>query len=133
MTRQLTLDGTPYVTAPKPRTGAIGKVERCIGERPWLTCGEIAAVVREPAGRVSECLNKLKHEGRAQFRDGLGQSKRFVWAGTDDGGRELRERRMAEVLAASDERGAQEAALRFTVTLSRSFERAGAVVGAAEA
>lgn len=130
---QLTLRDDAYVPPAKPRGGAIGKVERCITERPWLTCGEIAAVVHEPSTRVSECLNKLKLEGRAQARQRLGQSKRSVWAGTDDAGQELRERRLTEVVNASSERADNEAALRVTVSLSRAWERAGAITEGADA
>jgi hypothetical protein len=78
---QLTFGGGHVVPQVKPRGGCIGKVERLIDERPWLTAGEIAAIVREPAGRVSMALNKLKHEGRAQQQAGLGQHRRTVWAG----------------------------------------------------
>jgi hypothetical protein len=123
---QLTLDGEFAVPSVRPRAGAIGKVERAIEARPWLTCGEIAIVVDEPASRVSEALNKLKREGKAQQREGLGQSRRSVWAGTSEAGRELRDRRLAEVIQSSDDDAAVKLAARF----AKSWQRAGVVAPA---
>lgn len=88
---------------------------------------------RRRVRRVSMALNKLKREGRAQFHESLGQSQRFVWAGTDDAGRELRDRRLEEVREASGMRPEQEAALHATMDLSRAWERLYASAGGAEA
>jgi hypothetical protein len=118
---QLTFGGGRVVPQVKPRAGCIGKVERLIDERPWLTAGEIAQTVGEPAGRVSMALNKLKHEGRAQQQAGLGQHRRMVWAGTSGAGRETREARLLEATAASDEEMGRKMAER----LPRAFLRAG--------
>jgi DNA-binding MarR family transcriptional regulator len=94
--QQLTFDGSVALATAKPRAGAIGKVQRLIEARPWLTCGEIADAVGEPSSRVSMALNKLKHEGCAQQREGEGTSKRSLWAGTSEAGREAREAALPE-------------------------------------
>lgn len=128
---QLTFDGGPGEPQVKPRGGCIGKVHRLIEARPWLTCGGIAAVIREPSGRVSMCLNTLKHEGRAQQIERLGQHRRSVWAGTSEGGKAHRDAVLADAVAANDEAMAQQLAGR----LPRAFLKAGAgdFVGAVEA
>lgn len=130
MSRQLTFDGVE-VEVQAPRVGCIGKVERLIEARPWLTCGEIAAEVQEPSGRVSMALNKLKREGRAQQRTRLGAHRRSAWAGTSEGGKALRETVLAEAVAANDEA----MALQLADRLPRAFLKAGAgdFVGAVEA
>lgn len=80
MTRQLTIDGREHEARRTERAGSIGKVERALLEHAWLTCGEIAALTKEPSQRVSQALNKLKHEGRAVAEGGLGARNRAVWA-----------------------------------------------------
>lgn len=129
MTRQLTLDGTLFVPTPRPRAGAVGKVERYIEAHPWRTVGEIAEAIGEPADRVSECLNRLKHESKARQEKGLGQSHRSVWAGTSEAGRQRREELLRSIAGESDARMAEKVAVR----LPRAFLKAGAAMGAAEA
>jgi hypothetical protein len=119
---QLTLDGNVAEPRCQPRTGCIGKVERLINERPWLVCGDIAAGISEPVDRVSNCLNKLKLEGKAQFQVGLGERRKSVWAGTTEAGRELREIRLHEIIAESDAKMALLAGDR----LAKGFARSGA-------
>lgn len=119
---QMMFGGGVYVPPVKPRKGAIGKVERFIEERPWLTCGEIADAVSEPSGRVSEVLNKLKHEGKAQAQQGLGERRKWLWAGTSEERREDRDALLREAIATSDARMAEQMAVR----LPKAFLRAGA-------
>lgn len=127
--KQLTLDGTPFVPTPKPREGAIGKVERHVEANPWQTAGEIAAAIGEPPGRVSLALNKLKHEGKAQQEKGVGRNRRSVWAGTSEAGRAVRVERLRSIVAESDALMAEKAGER----LVKAFSKAGAATWAAEA
>lgn len=119
---QLMLGGGVYQPPVKPRAGAIGKVERFIEQSPWRTAGQIAAAIDEPASRVSDVLNKLKHEGKAQQQERIGQHQRSVWAGTSEAGQAERDRVLAEIVAEHDGRMAEKAAER----LPRAFLRAGA-------
>ncbi len=129
MSVQFTLDGVPLVPTPKPRAGAIGKVERHVEAHPWQTAGEIAEAIGEPAGRVSLALNKLKHEGKAQQEKGVGPKRRSVWAGTSEAGRAVRAERLRSIVAESDALMAEKAGER----LVRAFCKAGAAMWAAEA
>ena len=88
---QLRFESQPEQPREKRRAGCVGKVQRVLDARPWLTCGEIAAIVGEPSFRVSGCLNKLKHEGHAQYHEGLGIHGRCVWAGTSTAGQQMRD------------------------------------------
>lgn len=97
---QRTLFGTIETATAKPRAGAIGKVERMIDERPWLTCAEIGEAIGEPGWRVSECLNKLKHEGAAQWLDKAGTRGRRLWASTSKATAERRDAAIPERLQA---------------------------------
>jgi hypothetical protein len=126
---QLTFGGKPYVPPPVKRAGAIGKVERYIEATPWQTVGEIAEATGEPASRVSDCLNKLKHEGKAQQEKGIGRSQRSLWAGTSEEGRALREERLPALVAESDARMGE----KLSVRLVKALRKAGAAMGAAEA
>ncbi len=79
------------------RDGVIGKVQRWIERHPWQTCADIAQGVGEPSSRVSNALNKLKHEGNAQQLKGVTGQNRSIWAGTMEAGRVAREARLAEL------------------------------------
>ena len=129
MSVQLTWGGLPCVPTPKPRAGAIGKVERHVEAHPWQTAGEIADAIGEPADRVSLALNKLKHEGNAQQEKGVGQKRRSVWAGTSETGEAVRADRLRSIVAESDALMAEKAGER----LVRAFCKAGAATWAAEA
>ena len=129
MSVQLTWGGIPCVSTPKPRAGAIGKVERHVEAHPWQTAGEIADAIGEPADRVSLALNKLKHEGKAQQEKGVGQKRRSVWAGTSEAGEAVRAERLRSIVAESDALMAEKAGER----LVRAFCKAGAATWAAEA
>jgi hypothetical protein len=96
---QLSFESEPPKNAVKLRAGCVGKVERLIEARPWLTCGDIAASINEPSFRVSGCLNKLKHEGRAQYREDLGVHGYHIWAGTSAAGQTARDERLREIIA----------------------------------
>lgn len=123
---QLTFGGGVYVAPSNPRKGRIGKVERFLDNAAeWLTCGEIAARVNEPSWHVSECLNKLKHEGKAAQEPGLGEHRKWVWSGTSEHLREERAARLRESIVESDTRMAAQMAGR----LSKAFLRAGASHG----
>lgn len=122
---QLTLDGQPHAASGKLRAGAIGKVQRCIESTPWLTVHEIAIAVGEPASRVSDALNKLKHEGNAQQREKVGPNGRSLWAGTSEAGRALRDatlpERLSDVAAIREEIATRKNAAK----LGRLLQRAG--------
>jgi predicted XRE-type DNA-binding protein len=102
--KQLGFNGVPNTPNLRTRSGVIGKVQRFIEANPWRTCGDIAKGVGEWSPRVSEALNKLKHEGNAQQRKGMGKSQRSLWAGTSEAGREGRERLLAELMPEHEER-----------------------------
>lgn len=129
MSVQLTWGGIPLAPTPKPRAGAIGKVERHVEAHPWQTAGEIAEAIGVRADRVSLALNKLKHEGKAQQEKGVGRKRRSVWAGTSETGEAVRAERLRSIVAESDAIMAEKAGER----LVRAFCKAGAATWAAEA
>lgn len=106
---QLTFGGGHIEARAKPRAGAIGKVQRLLDERPWLTCGEVAEAIGEPSCRVSECLNKLKHEGRAVRTERLGEQFRDVWASPESAGASRGVERLDELHRLARERRRVEA------------------------
>lgn len=89
------------------RGGLVGIVQAYIETYPWKECGEIATAINVPSIRVSNCLNKLKHEGNAQQRKGMGKSSKSLWAGTSEARRALRDETWAKLEPVCNE--AQEA------------------------
>lgn len=128
-----TLFGTIEAEVIKPRAGAIGKVQRVIDERPWLTCAEIGEVIGEPGRRVSDCLNKLKHEGAAQWLDKAGTRGRRLWASTSEATAERREKAIPERLQAVADARAEDETRKNTERLTRVLNRAGIAPGSLEA
>lgn len=104
MSTQRTLDGGEEVPTVRNRKGAIGKVERCLYIRPWLSCGEIAKCIGEPSSRVSNALNALLHEGTAQQEKGYGPRDGAVWASTAPELAERNEARLSEMKLERSER-----------------------------
>ncbi len=85
------------------RDGVIGKVQSWIERHPWQTCADIAQGVGESSSRVSNALNKLKHEGHAQQIKGVTGQNRSIWAGTSEAGQVAREARLAELAPEHEE------------------------------
>ncbi len=130
---QRTLFGTIETATVKPRAGAIGKVERMLDERPWLTCAEIGEAIGEPGWRVSECLNKLKHEGAAQWLDKAGTRGRRLWASTSKATAEQRDAAIPERLQAVSDVRAEDEIRKSTERLTRLLNRAGIAPGSVDA
>lgn len=89
------------------RAGCIGKVQRLLDERPWLSACEIAKAVEEPTSRVSNALNGLKQEGRAVFEEALGPRDGYVWASPTSGHEGLGAEHLATLRAQKADREAQ--------------------------
>jgi hypothetical protein len=102
------------------RGGLIGKVQAYIEAHPWKECGEVAKALGEWSSRVSNCLNKLKLEGNAQQRKGVGRSNKSIWAGTSGAGRERREAILATLEPQHDENKHAQAIARFSKAMRRS-------------
>lgn len=130
---QRTLFGTTETVAAKPRAGAIGKVQRMLDERPWLTCAEIGEAISEPGWRVSECLNKLKHEGAAQWLDKAGTRGRRLWASTNKATAAERDAAIPGRLQAVADARAEDETRRGAEQLTRLLNRAGIAPGNVDA
>lgn len=130
---QRTLFGTIETATAKPRAGAIGKVQRMLDERPWLTCAEIGEATGEPGWRVSECLNKLKHEGAAQWLDKAGTRGRRLWASTTKATAEQRDAAIPERLQAVADARAEDEIRKGTERLTHLLNRAGLAPGNVDA
>jgi len=102
------------------RGGLIGIVQAYIETYPWKECGEIATTIGASPIRVSNCLNKLKLEGNAQQRKGMGKSNKSLWAGTSEARKTLREETWAKI-----EPDCAESQLEKTATKFRAAMRSG--------
>lgn len=99
------------------RRGLVGVVQAYVEAYPWKECGEIAAAIKASPIRVSNCLNKLKLEGNAQQRKGMGKSNKSLWAGTSETLRTLRDDTWAKIEPVCNEAQEAKMAVKFRAAM----------------